>query len=48
VDEIAEDGEGPGVGVLQRERYRIANAEAHAKMGGSKDAHGTSSLHKLL
>src|SRR5204863_500433 len=39
VDEIAEDREGPGVGVLERERDGVADAEAHAEMSRPKDAH---------
>ena len=39
VDEVAEDGEGAGVGVLERERDGIAHAEAHAEVGGSEDTH---------
>ena len=39
VDEVTEDGEGAGVSVLERERDGIANAETHAEVGGSEDAH---------
>ena len=39
VDEVAEDREGAGVGVLERERDGIANAEAHAEVGRSEDTH---------
>ena len=39
VDEVAEDREGAGISVLERERDGIANAEAHAEVGGSKDTH---------
>ena len=39
VDEVAEDREGAGVRVLERERDGIANAEAHAEVGGSEDPH---------
>ena len=39
VDEIAEDRERAGISLLERERDGIANAEAHAQAGGSKDLH---------
>jgi len=39
VYEVAEDGEGTGVGVLQRERDGIADAETHPEVGGTEDAH---------
>ena len=39
VDEVAENREGAGVGVLERERDGVANAETHAEVGGSKDPH---------
>ena len=39
VDEVTEDREGAGISVLERERDGIANAEAHAEMGCSKDLH---------
>ena len=39
MDEIAEDREGPGVRVLERERDRIANAEAHTEVGSPQEAH---------
>jgi len=39
VDEVTEDREGAGVGVLEREPDGIANAETHAEVGGSDDAH---------
>jgi hypothetical protein len=39
VDEVTQDREGAGVSVLVRERDRIANAEAHAEVGRSKDTH---------
>jgi hypothetical protein len=31
--------EGAGVGAVERERDGIANAEAHAEVGGPEDAH---------
>jgi hypothetical protein len=39
VDEVAEDGEGAGVGMLERQRDGIANAEAHAEVGCPDDTH---------
>ena len=39
VDEVAEDREGAGVRVLERERDGIANAETHAEVGRPEDAH---------
>ena len=39
VDEVAEDREGAGISVLERERDGIANAEAHAEVGRSDDMH---------
>lgn len=39
MDEVAEDREGAGVSVLDCERDGIANAEAHAEVGRSKDTH---------
>ena len=39
VDEVAEDREGTGVGVLERQRDGIADAEAHAEVGGAEDPH---------
>ena len=39
VDEVAEDGEGAGVGVLERERDGIADAETHAEVGRPEDPH---------
>jgi hypothetical protein len=39
VDEVTENREGAGLGLLDRKRDRIADAKAHAKMGGSKDSH---------
>jgi Domain of unknown function (DUF4173) len=39
VDEVAENREGAGVGVLQCERDGIANAETHAEMVRPEDAH---------
>ena len=39
VDEIAEDREGAGVGVLERERDGVAHAETHAEVGGPEDTH---------
>ena len=39
VDEVTEDREGAGIGAIERERDGIANAEAHAEMGGSQDSH---------
>ena len=39
MDKVAEDGEGTGVGVLERERDGIANAETHAEVVRSKEAH---------
>ena len=39
VDEVTEDREGAGVSVLERERDGIANAETHAEVGRSEDAH---------
>ena len=37
--EVAEDGEGAGIGVLERERDGVAHPEAHAEVGRSKDPH---------
>src|SRR6185436_14983634 len=34
-----EDREGAGVGVRERERDGIADAEAHAEVGGAEDSH---------
>jgi hypothetical protein len=39
VDEVTEDREGAGIGVLERERDGIANAETHAEVGRSEDTH---------
>jgi hypothetical protein len=39
VNEVAEDRERAGVGVLERQRDGVANAETHAEMGGSEDPH---------
>ena len=39
VNEVAQDGQGAGVGMLERERDGIANAEAHAEVGRSEDTH---------
>jgi hypothetical protein len=39
VDEVTEDREGAGVSVLERERDGVANAETHAEVSGSEDAH---------
>ncbi len=39
VDEVAEDREGAGVRVLERERDGIANAETHAEVGRPEDPH---------
>ena len=39
VNQVAEDGERPGVGVLEGERDRVADAEAHAEVGGAEDTH---------
>ena len=36
VDEVAEDREGTGVRVLERERDGIANTEAHAEVGARR------------
>src|SRR5439155_14306703 len=41
VDEVTEDREGTGVRVLERELDGIANAEAHAEVGGSDDTHAS-------
>ena len=52
VDQVTEDRQWAGVGVLERERDGIANAEAHAEVGRSKDTHGTpriaSNLRRVL
>ena len=48
VDEIAEDREGAGVGVLERERDGIAHAKAHAEVGRTEDLHTPTSLHRVL
>jgi hypothetical protein len=40
MDQVAEDRQGAGVRVLERERDGIANAETHAEVGGSNDTHG--------
>jgi hypothetical protein len=39
VDQVTKDRQWAGVGVLERERDGIANAEAHAEVGRSKDMH---------
>jgi hypothetical protein len=39
VDEVTEDREGAGVGMLDRKRDGVAHAEAHAEVGGSDDTH---------
>ena len=39
VDEVTEDRERAGVGVLERERDGIANAEAHAEVGRADYPH---------
>src|ERR671913_2516324 len=39
VDEVAENRQWAGVGLLQRERDGVAHAEAHAEVGRSHDAH---------
>ena len=39
MDQVTEDRQWAGVGVLERERDGIANAEAHAEVGRSKDTH---------
>jgi hypothetical protein len=41
VDEVTENREWTGVGVLECERDRITNAEAHAEVGRSKDTHAS-------
>ena len=49
MDEVTEDRERPGVSVLERERDGITNAETHAEMGSSENAHNfRTSLHKEL
>ena len=47
MDEVAEDREGAGVGVLDGECDGIANAETHAEVGGSENPH-TAILHREL
>ncbi len=39
MDEVAEDCEGAGVSVFERERNGIAHAETHAEVGRSEDTH---------
>jgi len=39
VNEIAKDREWAGVRLVERKRDGIANAEAHAEVGGSEDTH---------
>ena len=39
VHEVAEDREGAGVSVLERERDGVADAETHAEVGGTEDLH---------
>ena len=39
VDEVAENREGTGIRLLEREPDGIANAEAHTEVSGSDDAH---------
>ena len=47
VDEVAEDREWAGFGVLKRERDGIANAEAHAEVCRPDDAHMASLRREL-
>jgi hypothetical protein len=45
VNQVTEDRQGSGVGVLERQRDRIANAEAHAEVCRAKDTHGVVTDH---
>ena len=44
VDQVTEDGERAGFGAGERQRDRVAHAEAHAQMRRSDDSHGSSIL----
>ena len=39
MDQVTEDRQWAGVSVLERERDGVANAEAHAEVGRSKNTH---------
>ena len=39
MDQVAEDGERARLGVLERERDRVANAKAHAEVSRPEDSH---------
>jgi len=47
MDEVAEDREGAGIGVLDGQCDGIPNAETHAEVGGSENPHATI-LHREL
>ena len=40
MDQVTEDGERAGFGAGERQRDRVAHAEAHAQMRRSDDSHG--------
>ena len=48
MDEVAEDREGASVGVLERERDGVANAETHAKVCRSEEAHPVNFTQRTL
>ena len=39
VHQVAEDGERPGVGLIERQGDGVADAKAHAKVCGADDLH---------
>ena len=48
VDEVAEDRERAGVGVVEGEGDGVADAEAHAEVGRSEDTHGSQFTQRTL
>ena len=49
VDQVAEDRQRSGVGVVERECDGVADAEAHAEVGRAKDSHtGNASIYREL
>ena len=48
VNQIAEDGQRRGVGATERQRDRVAHAEAHTEMFRADDSHGSAPFESLL
>ncbi len=48
VNQVAENGQRPRFGVLERQGDRVAYAEAHAEMAGANDVHGNGSNLMLI